>query len=254
MGCEEVIQVDINSTDPQLVLEAQLSNQIGKNGVLITESTDFYNPNEYTKISNAEIIVTDNNGSQFLFEEIEPGFYKHRSLIAKVDENYTIDVKLGNNVYRAESYSPPLLKIDSLSYKLEPRPFNDKKYLELHVHFQDPEDETNFARIIVYKNDEKINKIFLYDDRLTNGNEIDFFFFNFDEDEEFNSGDKIKVELQVVDEQVFTYLRTLRRALAASTGGPFGPASPSNPISNWNNDALGYFNASGFVADSLVIE
>lgn len=253
-GCEEVIVVDINSSDPQLVIEAQLSNEIGNNAVIITESTDFYNPNEYNKISNAEITVTDENEERFIFEEIESGLYKHNSLTTKINASYSIEVKLENKIYRAESFSPPLLSIDSLSYKLEPRPFNDKKYLELHVYFQDPADEINFARVVVYKNDERINKIFLYDDRLTNGNKIDFFFFNFDEDEEFNSGDKIKVELQVVDEQVFTYLRTLRRALAASTGGPFGPASPANPISNWDNNALGYFNAFGFVADSLVIE
>ena len=254
LGCEEVIEVDINSTDPQIIIEAQITDSIEKNGVLITKSTDFYEPNEYDKISDAEIVIEDEMGNSYLLSETEPGYYQHSSLLAQPLTEYSISVKVGGELYTAESFAPPVLNIDSLSYKFEPRPFNDKKYLELHVHFQDPVDESNYARIVVYKNDEKIDKIFLYDDRLTNGNEIDFFFFNFDEDEEFKPGDEIKVELWSIDQRSHTYFRTLRRALAASTGGPFGPASPSNPTTNWNNDAFGYFSASGIRTMSLKIK
>lgn len=254
LGCEEVIEVDINSTDPQIIIEAQITDSIEKNGVHITKSTDFYEPNKYDKISSAEIIVEDEMGTSYILSEVEPGFYQHNSLITQPSTEYSISVKLGNDIYKAESFAPPVLNIDSLSYKFEPRPFNDKQFLELHVHFQDPVDESNYARIVVYKNDKKIDKIFLYNDRLTNGNEIDFFFFNFDEDEEFKSGDIIKVELWSIDQTSHTYFRTLRRALAASTGGPFGPASPANPTTNWSNNAFGYFSASGIRTMSMRIE
>lgn len=240
-GCEEIIEVDINSTDPQIIIEAQLSNS--SNEVVITQSTDFYDPNEYLKISNASVEIKDPNGISYLLDEINPGVYNHPNLVAIQNSNYTISIEARGEIYNAVSYSPPLILIDSLTYKFESRPFSDDPYLELHVHFQDPEDQSNYIRFVIYKNGKKLNGIFLYDDRLTNGNEIDFFFFNFEEDEKFKSGDEILVEMQSIDQATHTYFRTLRRALARSSGGPFGPAAPSNPITNWNNDAFGYFSA-----------
>ena len=95
------------------------------------------------------------------------------------------------------------------------------------------------TRFVIYKNRKKINKIFLYEDRLTNGNQIDFFFFAF-QDEEFKKGDVINVEMLTIDEVSYTYFKTLKNALATTSGGPFGSAAPTNPTTNWNNNAFGY--------------
>lgn len=252
LGCEEVIEVDINSTDPQIIIEAMLSNY--SNEVIITQSTDFYDPNEYLKISNANVEIKDQNGISYLLEEINPGFYQHPDLLSIQNNNYTITVEAEGEIYSAASYSPQLIPIDSLSYKFESRPFDDDPYLELHVHFQDPVNQSNYIRFVIYKNSKKLNGIFLYDDRLTNGNEIDYFFFNFEEDEKFKSGDEILVEMQSIDQETHTYFRTLRRAMARSSGGPFGPAAPSNPITNWNNDAFGYFSAFNLDNKKIVLE
>lgn len=254
LGCEEIIEVDINSSDPQIIIEAKLSNSIVNNFVKITRSTDFYNPNEYIKISDAEITITDGEGNSYPLQEILPGRYQSVELVSVPQKRYSIEVNHQSDKYVATSYAPPTIFIDSLSYKLEPRPFRDKKFLELHVHFQDEENQADYARFVVYKNKKQIERIFLYDDRLTNGNEIDFFFFNFDEDEEFLPGDEILVELQTIDKEAHTYFRTLRRALARSTGGPFGPAAPANPTTNWDKNALGYFSAFTFDSKSIVIQ
>lgn len=196
-ACEEIIEVDINSADPQIIIEAKLSNSLEDNFVRITQSTDFYNPNQYLNISDAEIAITDEKGNEFNLEEISPGIYKHQNLVVTPNQNYSIQVRHQNEVFSANSFAPETILIDSLSYKLEPRPFSDKDFLELHVHFQDDVSRSNYGRFVVYKNGEQVDRIFLYDDRLTNGNEIDFFFFNFDEDEEFLPGDVISVEFQL---------------------------------------------------------
>ncbi len=255
IGCEEIIEIDINSTDPQLIIEATLTNSLDKNFVNITESTDFYNPNTYKTLSNAEVTISDNSGNTFSLEEISPGKYQHENLVAAPQNQYTIEVNYKNQKYNAGSFVPTSIEIDSLSYKLESRPFNkDKTFLELHVYFQDNPDQSDFTRFVVYKNGEKINRIFLYNDRLTNGNKIDFFFFNFDHEEEFNSGDVIYVEMQTIEEQTHKYFNTLRKALARSSGGPFGPTAPANPITNWSNNAFGYFSAFTVDSKSVTIE
>jgi len=251
-GCEEIIELDLNSSNPEIIIEANLSNTY--NFVLITESTDYYNPNKYIPISNAEVIIRENDGTSYFLEETAPGEYGHNNLLAVPESQYTIEVNYDEKVYSAASYAPPTIYIDSIDYKLEDVPFHDEKNLELHVYFQDNPDQSDYARFVVYKNGDVIKKrIFLYEDRLANGNYIDFFFFNFD-DEVFQSGDEITVQMLTIDELAFTYYKTLRKAIARSGSGPFGPAAPANPISNWSNNAFGYFSAFSIDSKSLVIK
>lgn len=255
IGCEEIIEIDLNSASPEIIIEANLTNSIDRNLVTITQSTDFYNPNEYKTISNADVIIIENDGTSYTLDETSPGEYRSNTLIASSETEYSIVVNFNNNNYKASSYAPLTLEIDSLNYKLEPRPFKkEKKRLELHVYFKDDPDIKNYSRFVIYKNGKKINRIFLYNDRLTNGNAIDFFFFNFDENEEFRSGDDILVELQSIDEQTYLYFNTLRKALARSSGGPFGSTAPANPTTNWDNGALGYFSAYSIDSKTIIIE
>ncbi len=143
--------------------------------------------------------------------------------------------------------------IDSLNYVIKKRPFKKEKFLELHVYFQDNKNQKDFARFVVYKNGEKINKIFVYNDRLTNGNYINYFFFNFDK-ESFHLGDKIFVEMQTIDEQTYKYFRTLKGAVAQQQRGPFASAAPANPTTNWSNNALGYFSAFTVSTGSVILK
>ncbi len=253
-SCEEIIELDLNSTNPAIIIEANLTNSLNDNFVKITQSTDFYNPGTYKTISNAEITIRDNQNNIYILEEISPGLYLNNELTATPENQYTIEVNSQNKKYIAESFAPKPIVIDSLSYSLETRPFNkNKKVLELHVYFQDNPEQEDYAKFDIYKNGEKINNIFLYNDRLTNGNYIDYFFFNF-RDEEFKSGDKILVEMKSIDEQTDTYFKTLRNALTRNTRGPFGSTAPANPTTNWSNNAFGYFSAFTISADSIVLK
>ncbi|MCB0742861.1 MAG: DUF4249 domain-containing protein [Ignavibacteriae bacterium] len=254
-ACEEVIEIDLNSSSPEIIIEANLSNSNEQSFVYITESTDFYNPNAYKTISNADVFLKDASGDSLSLDEVSPGKYQNKQFKIRQQNQYNIEVNYKNQKYTAASSAPNIVEVDSVGYKLESRPFNkDKKRLELHIYFKDDPDIKNYIRFVVYKNGEKINRIFLYDDRLTNGNDIDFFFFNFDEEEEFKSGDLIEVELQSIDEPTFTYFKTLRSALARSSGGPFGSTAPANPTTNWTNNAFGYFSAYVFSYGSVVLE
>ncbi len=252
-GCEDVIQVDIDSGKPQIVIEARITNSLNNNFVKITESTDFYNPNTYNTISGAEVIVKENDDKEYLFEETSPGKYQHNQLIVIPRNKYSITVQYNGEKYSAVSNVPQGLNIDSLNYVIKKRPFKKEKFLELHVYFQDNKNQKDFARFVVYKNGEKINKIFVYNDRLTNGNYINYFFFNFDK-ESFHLGDKIFVEMQTIDEQTYKYYRTLKNAVAQQQRGPFGSAAPANPTTNWSNNAFGYFSAFTVSTGSVILK
>ncbi len=252
-GCEDVIQVDVESSEPRIVIEARISNSLNKNFVKITESTDYFNPNTYKVVSGAEVKIKENNKTEYLLEETAAGIYKSPQLVAVPQNQYSITVNVKGKKYTAESYVPSTINIDSISYQIKKRPFKKEKFLELHVYFQDNKSQKDFARFVIYKNGEKIRKIFLYNDRLTNGNYVNYFFFNFDK-ETFKFGDKIFVEMQSIDEQTYKYFKTLRDATAQKVRGPLGAAAPANPETNWNNNALGFFSTFTISTGSVVLK
>lgn len=252
LGCEEIIQLDINSTDPQIIIEAVVSNLPGDNLVAITKSTDFYNPNEYENIVGAEIVITDSKGNSYVLSQTSPGNYNNSQLKGNPGLTYTINVNFGDNNFTAVSNMPEMIQLDSVNYIAQKIPFRDEFRYEFHCFFQDRKGINDYAKFNVYKNSKKLNGLFLYDDRLTDGNYIDFFWFNF-RDEKFNKGDVITFELLTIDLETYNYFDTLRGALARARGGPFGSTAPANPTSNWNNDAFGYFSAHTKSLQSIVL-
>ena len=252
-NCEEVIQVDLENTEPKIVIEANISNDPENNIVRITKSTDFYTPSEYETVSDAEIFVTDENGGSFPFAETEPGTYKNNNLITREGIKYSISVRVGDQTYIASSSMQKPLILDSIAAKGEKRPFRDELDYEYHVYFQDNLGIEDFARFRLFINGDLQNRIFRYDDRLTDGNYIDFDRFFFEPKEDVKPGDIITIDMLTIDKITFDYFDTLNR-VTASSRGPFSSTSPSIPITNWNNDALGYFSAYSIATQSVTIE
>ena len=254
IGCEEVIEVELDNAEPQIVIEANISNIPSNNFVVITKSTDFYNPSEFTNVTDAEVIVTDQDGNTFSFIELTPGRYINQNLSAKIGTEYLMTITTEGVTYSAKSHLPRQIFIDSIVVTGEKRPFDDELDYEYHCYFQDYPNIKDYARFRLIINGENQNGIFRYDDRLTDGNHIDFNRFFLQDERTINIGDIVTIELLTIDKATFEYFDTLRDALATSGGGPFGSTAPSNPTTNWDNDALGYFSAYSIDSKSVIIE
>jgi hypothetical protein len=61
-SCEEVINVDLNSADPKIVIEGTITDQPGPYTVSITKTTDYYNPSSYPAVSGAQVRLVDDLG------------------------------------------------------------------------------------------------------------------------------------------------------------------------------------------------
>jgi hypothetical protein len=55
----------------------------------------------------------------------------------------------------------------------------------------------------------------------------------------YNEGDSLSVELRSIDEAAWNYYNTISSLVGAGMGG--SSAAPANPVTNWSNNALGYF-------------
>ncbi len=89
------------------------------------------------------------------------------------------------------------------------------------------------------------------------GNYIDYRLVLGGEEGDIKLGDIITVELQSIDQAAFDFYKTANSVNASgSTGG--GPSStsaaPTNPVTNWNNKALGFFTAYTVSKKSIKIE
>lgn len=241
-SCQKVIDVDLNSKDPQIVIECNITDQPGPYVVSVTKTVNFSESNSFPGVSGATVTISDDLGNSETLAEYGPGLYQTSTLQGIPGRTYTLTVVSEGNTYTAQSTMPASITLDSLL--LEPNLSFGSPYYIIPL-FQDPAGQGNRYRAVEWINRERNNGIFLYDDLysdgLVNGQPI------LDFTTEIASGDSIDVELQCIDQPVFKYFYSLEQTVSGQTG------APANPESNFSNHALGYFSAHTVSRKSVVI-
>ena len=247
-SCEDIIKLDLRSSDPQIVIEGVVTTQPGPYFVKISKSTDFYEPGIYPPVTGALVEITDNAGNNEILTEVSEGSYIAQSITGQSGRVYTLNVTIDTEEYSAESVMVNVVEIDSLRLEFfSGTDFRDGGYY-LHCFFTDPPETGNNYRIITYVNGEMDKTIFLVDDKFINGNSVDYYIYNV----AYQPGDTALVQLISVDLNVYNYYMTLLSVINQPGGG--SPANPANPNSNLTNGALGYFGALAIDRDTLIIK
>ena len=241
-SCEEVVDIDLEESEPRLVIEASLvwNEENESNFQIIKLSfTAPYFDEEIPPATGALVKVSTDTGEEYLFEEVKDGIYQNDRLVPKENINYQLEVIYGEEVYTAtEQYIPTP---DLLFVEQELGGFSGDEY-EFKVYYEDPADRENFY-LFRYLN-ERFN-IQIYDDEFTNGNQT-FAFFN---DEDAAPGDLVLFEIQGISKGFYEYMFILRSQSGNANGGPF-QTQPSivrgNIVNQTNPDnfPFGYFRLS----------
>ncbi len=247
ISCEEVIELELNSTDPQIVIEGTITNQPGPYTIKITQTTDYFNPEEYPKVSYAVVNITDSEGNFETLLETEPGVYQTSSFQGIEGRTYELYVNINGEEFTASSYLPPITPIDSLDYEDAPRPDNSSNEYMITCYFHDQVDVENYYSIKLYKNSVVSKKYFLIDDLLLDGKNIDYGRI----EDEIKLNDEVVIELMNIDANVYDYYNTLSSIL--STRG-MSSSTPANPTSNISNGALGFFGAYSYTSDTIIVK
>jgi hypothetical protein len=249
-SCEKVIDVKLNTSANQVVIEGMISDQLGVQTITISESVPYTNSNVYPPITGAQVTVTDDANHSWTFMETKPGTYTFGAMKAETGHKYTLKVLARNTTYTASSTMPALVKLDSLSTKIITFGGDDLKIVE--AHYQDPADQLNQYRMVLKVNGVQIKSVFAENDRLTNGNKVtSTLFYDDDTNQELKTGDIAEVEFQCIDKDVYTYWFTLSQQ---TQNGPGGGVTPGNPPSNISNNALGYFSANTTEKKTLTVK
>jgi hypothetical protein len=239
-SCKKIIDLNLETAGPQLVIEGNVTNVREVQTVKISRTVPVDAQNVFPAVSGANVSMQDSDGNSFQFQEAEPGIYQLRAFAGKTGVTYTLLVEAEGKTYQASSTMPTLVTLDSLT--ASEQTFGSEVRKTIAVNFQDPAQIKNYYLFKMALNGVQVAQIFSDSDFFTDGRLVQRdLFLSGNDDLEIVTGDRVVVEMQCIDEKIYTYWRTLEQQYA--TGNPNDVTTPANPPNNWNNKALGYFSA-----------
>ena len=252
-SCTEEISIDLNSADPQLVIEGNLVFGSDQAIIQITESVNFDADNSFPPVQDAFIEISDDKGNTLSGTEVSPGTYAvgpHAEL--KGNPN-TLLVEADEQKYIAQSSMPeqvPFISLQAMKISGQETEggngFRPIMNYNVIVTYADPANTDNYYRFIEYVNGKKSGE-YLFSDRLTDGVTEPIILRRLDR--VLESGDTLQVEMQCIDQNVYDYFMSLGNLM----GGPANSVTPANPTTNIEGAVLGYFSAHTSVVKEIII-
>lgn len=246
-SCQKVIDVDLNDANPNIVIEANYSAEDSTVFVHISLTSSFFNSVASPTIDAAIVTIVDELGNITSVPAIGNGDYQLTAYIPNFGTTYTLNVLNGADSYSAECDMNSPVALEPLTYDLYPPLFGNDGGYAVNLNLYDPAGVVNYYQIILTENGLEYNELmdmFTQDDVFTDGNLLGRPMYG----KFFEIGDTIGMELRSIDGAIYDYIN---QAMSIVGGG--NSAAPANPISNWNNGALGYFSAYSSNRQEIII-
>ena len=263
-SCEDVVDVDVQTEEPRLVIEASLDWEKGTSGnnqtIKLSMSTPYYDttPNP---ISGALVKVTnETNGSIYNFSDQEDGSYTISNFEPFINHTYSLEVSYDNEIYIAEETLLSVPDFNRIEQSYDGG-FNDEA-LEVTYYFDDPPNIENYYLSSFQEVGTLFQNLEGMSDEFTDGNEMFNFYEkdddNGDDDDNFKPGDVVDISLYGISEQYYNFMRILIEQYDAG-GDPFSSIAaeirgncinPTNP----ENYAYGYFRVTEVVRATYTFE
>ncbi|AWI25724.1 DUF4249 domain-containing protein [Flavobacterium pallidum] len=245
-SCEEVVDVDLNTAAPKLVIDASIDWVKGTDGshqkVKLTTTTGFYET-EIPVVSNAQVRIS--NSSNTIFEFIESpgtGEYLCDNFVPQIGETYKLTVISGGQTYEATEKLFAAPDVESVAQNNEGGVSG--KDIELKYFFSDNGAENNFYLTAFETNITVFPDYDAFDDEFFQGNQTYGFYLN----EDLKAGDETTFSIYGVSQRYMNYMAILTE-ITEGGGGPWSspPTNVRGNIINYTdskNFALGYFRVS----------
>ncbi len=243
IACEDVVEVDLEQSDPRLVVEASIiweNDTSGNNQIIRLTTTAPFFDSEIPPATEAIVEIISETGTIYNFNEVDPGIYRNDNFNPQINARYTLNIEYKEELYTATETLIPVVPLEEITQSKNGG-FNSDEY-ELKGFYTDPQEEQNFYLVRFTFEDLSIQ---IYDDEFTNGNRTFAYFSN----EDLKIGDEVNFEIQGISEQFYNYLYILSSQAGTNNGGPF-QTQPTTVrgnivnITNPDNFAFGYFRLS----------
>lgn len=255
-SCEDVVNVDLNNSEPKLVIDASIKWEKGTSGnnqtIRLTTTGDYFN-NSVPAANGATVTITDSNAIVYNFiEEGTTGNYKCTNFNPVLNGVYTLSVSYKGQTYTSSDKLFPVPTITTIEQDLNGITGDE---IELKFNFQDNGAEENF-----YLEEYKVPfrpfpLLGVFNDEFTNGNQM----FSLIIDEDLEAGQNINFTLHGISERYHNYMNILIGISGGLSNGPFStpPATVKGNIINQTNPVdypLGYFRLSEVDVRNYVVQ
>ena len=250
-ACEEVVELDLKDAEPQLVVDATLTDMPLQSQVRLTRSASYDAAGAYASVSGAEVRLRDDLGQDWTLTETAPGIYTLPDLIGEVGRTYALTVQSEAVTATGLSQLLPPVALDSLTFtpvNIQGPGRNEAGFL-MRAYLPDTTGETLYLRFMVEVNGEMDRGIYLYNGGLVADNEGMTPFPNLS----LAAGDAVRVTAMRLDRAAYTYFDQLADVAGQVMPGA-GSAAPTNPESPLSGGVLGYFAAMSVTRIAAVVE
>lgn len=245
--CEDVIDVDLNTTEPKLVIDASINwfkeTTGNEQHIRLTLSAPYFE-DEVPPANNAQVSITNSSNDVFVFlEEDNSGIYRTDTFIPQINESYNLEIIYENETYVATETLKSVVDIEFVEQNDEGGFTGEET--ELKAFYTDPADEENYYFFEFISDIPVIPNLEVYNDEFTNGNQI----FGFYTEEDLETGDLVTIRNYGISERFYEFMFILLQQNGEEGGGPFEtqPATVRGNCTNIthpDNYPLGYFRLS----------
>ena len=247
-NCEKVVDIEVPSIQPKLIIDASFEvffDKIPVNANTVVKlrlSADYFEETIPT-VTNATVFLTDlSNNTIINFSDGDAdGNYEPLNPFIPIDNvTYELTIIYDNETYKGTATkvkSTPLSKVEQGDKTL----FSGEE-IELKISFKDNILEENYYLFNI-----DFYNFLTIEDRFFNGTNYNFSYFYEDENIEFPQ--EIDIKISGITKEYFTYFRVLVDQSGQNSGGPFEtvPSSLLGNMINTTNESnfpLGYFHIS----------
>lgn len=261
ISCEDVVNVDLDTAAPKLVIDASIKWQKGTTGNLqkikLTTTTDFYS-NTIPVATGATVSIknttVDIPTSYQFIEDGQTGEYVCTNFTPIINNDYTLTVVYNGQTYTATSKFMPTPVIQKTEQITKPG-FGGEDVYEIKFYFQDNAAENNFYLVGAKNSNIVYPEYGVLSDEFFQGNLM----FAIYQDEDLKKGDVVEYSLQGITEKYNNYMSKLLSTSGSEGGNPFAtpPATLRGNIvnkTNPDNYPFGYFHLSEIDSGSHTIE
>ena len=282
-SCEDVVDVDLDSEPPRLVVDALIrvdtSLELTEATIRVSLTSSFFGEIEPAEIQSMQI-QNEETGAFVPYEPVpgEPGLYRPfpttvspvidnkiiTNFLTNPDPVYIFSVIFQDELYLARTSFVPTTPIDEIAVGEEI--LFDEDDTEIIISFTDTPDREDF-----YVFDFSFNEFLTVEDTFFPGQSFEFSYFFDGEELPLEDGEELTVSILGADESFYNYMEQLVIQSDLTDGGPFqvpvstvrGNILNAEGIDNIdvfdnvgrpNNFALGYFAIVQEFKSTVIIE
>lgn len=271
-SCEKAINVHLDEGTSQIVVDAFITNLLGRQTIKLTNTSSYFENSPSTAITGAAVnIINENTGQVFSFtDENNTGTYtwSSGSTLATINNSYSLVIIYNGDTLKSHCQVNPVPLIDSLTYK-----YKEGITQKLTGYFAsfwgvDIPNRTDYYWIKSFRNDTLINEPqyqnIAFDGAVEGWNADGVAFFDIIRnaitpfDKPFHLNDSVKIQLMSVNAATYRFL--LQAQFQLTNSGLFArptanlPTNIINTNKNSSTKPVGWFVISAVSQKAIAIK